>query len=217
MTEPVKRRRGYSSQRRQEQARETRARILDAARRLFTARGFAGATIAAIAEEAGTAPETVYQGFGNKRTLLAELVRSAVRGDDPAPILDQPGPRAVDEESDPAAQLRLFAVDVAKRLERAGELMRVLGDAARSDPKLAALHRELHEARQRNLRVLVESVGRNATLRTGDREAAETVWALASPELHTLLTTTAGWSRKRYTAWLADALTRLLILPPDSA
>ena len=211
MTEPVKPRRTYRSRRRKEQAEETRARILEAAQGLFVERGYAGATIAAIAAEAGTAQETVYQAFGNKRALLAELVQRAVRGDDPAPILEQPGPIAVNRSADPTEQLRLFAEDVAKRLERAGPLMQVLADAGHGDPDLAALHQRFHQARRRNLRLFADALAANAPLRVGLPQAADTVWALASPELHTLLTQTAGWSRKRYTVWLADTLMHALV------
>lgn len=215
MSTPDKPRRPYRSQRRQEGAQETRARILDAAQRLLVERGYAGATVAAIAEEAGTAPETVYQAFGNKRTLLAELVRRAVRGDDPAPVLDQAGPREVNESNDPAAQLRLFALDIAKRLERVGPLMGVLADAARSDPELAASYRGFQKARRRNLSVFVDALAANAPLRTTPEEAADTVWSLASPELYTLLTQVAGWSRKRYATWLAESLAALLLDQPN--
>ncbi len=211
MTSPVEPRRAYRSQRRQEQAQETRTRILDAAQELLVERGFSGATVSAIARAAGTAPETVYQAFGNKRAVLAELVQRAVRGDERTPILEQAGPRAVQESGEVREQLRLFAGDIAGRLERAGPLMRVLADAAQTDPELAALYRQFHQARQRNLRVFVDALAANTALRTSPREAGETVWALASPELHTLLTETAGWSRKRYTTWLEDALGALLV------
>jgi AcrR family transcriptional regulator len=211
MTEPVKPRRAYRSQRRREQAEETRGRILAAAQRLLVERGFAGATVAAIAEEAGTAQETVYQAFGNKRALLAELVQRAVRGEDPAPILEQPGPVAVSQSRDPAEQLRLFAEDVARRLERAGPLMQVLADAGHTDADLAALHQRFHQARRRNLRTFSDALAANASLRVGRAQAADTVWALASPELHTFLTHSAGWSRKRYAAWLADTLMNALV------
>jgi AcrR family transcriptional regulator len=209
---PAEPRRTYRSQRRQEQAQETRARILDAAQQLLVERGFAGATVSAIAKEAGTAQETVYQAFGNKRALLAELVQRAVRGDSRTPVLEQPGPSAVHQSSDVAEQLRLFAADIARRLERAAPLMRVLADAAQTDSELAALYRGFQQARQRNLRVFVDSLAANAELRTSPCEAAETVWALASPELHTLLTQTAGWSRKRYTVWLADTLAQAVLV-----
>ncbi|HXD69736.1 MAG TPA: TetR family transcriptional regulator, partial [Gaiellales bacterium] len=78
-------RRPYRSERRREQARETRRRMLEAAGTLLAARGYAGTTIAAVAAEAGVAPETVYAAFRNKRTLVGELVRTAVRGDGSAP------------------------------------------------------------------------------------------------------------------------------------
>jgi AcrR family transcriptional regulator len=214
MSKPGNQRRSYRSPRRQEGAQETRARILDAAQRLLVERGYAGATVAAIAEEAGTAPETVYQAFGNKRTLLAELVRRAVRGDDPAPVLDQAGPREVNESTDPAEQLRLFALDIAKRLDRVGPLMGVLADAARSDAELAATYRGFQKARRKNLRVFVDALAANAPLRTTPDEAADTVWTLASPELYTLLTQVAGWSRKRYAAWLSESLAALLLIAP---
>lgn len=215
MSEPNKPRRSYRSPRRQEGAQETRARILDAAQRLLVERGFAGATVAAIAEEAGTAPETIYQAFGNKRTLLAELVSRAVRGDDPAPVLDQRGPREINANDDPVEQLRLFALDIAKRLERAGPLMGVLADAARSEPELATSYREFQRARRRNLGVFVDALAANAPLRATPEEAVDTVWSLASPELHTLLTQVAGWSRKRYAAWLAESLAALLLDQPN--
>ena len=65
------------------------------------------ASIAAIAAEAQVSEETVYARFRNKRTLLGELVRSAVRGDDSAPVPEQQGPRAIATATDQHEQLRL--------------------------------------------------------------------------------------------------------------
>ena len=42
-------------------------------------------------------------------------------------------------------------------------------------------------------------------------EAQRTGLALASPELHQLLTGTRGWTRERYCDWLADSLGALLL------
>lgn len=77
---------------RREQAEQTRERVLGAAARLFEQRGYEGASIAAIAEQARVSQVTIYARFQNKRTLLGELVHRAVRGDDPAPVLEQAGP-----------------------------------------------------------------------------------------------------------------------------
>ncbi len=52
----------------------TRERIREAAQRQFTERGYAGATMRSIAEEAGVDAALVVHFFGNKPTLLAESV-----------------------------------------------------------------------------------------------------------------------------------------------
>lgn len=60
MPEKVKTRRKYYSPLRAGQAEQTRRRILKAGFRLFVDRGYAETTIAAVAEEAGVSPETIY-------------------------------------------------------------------------------------------------------------------------------------------------------------
>ncbi len=55
--------------------------------------------------------------------MLGELVRRAVRGEDPAPVPEQLGPRAIMAASDQREQLRLFAADIVLRLERAAPPM----------------------------------------------------------------------------------------------
>ena len=211
MTEPVTPRRRYRSERRRAAAQETRVAILEAARRCFLERGYAGATIASIAAEAGTAAETVYATFGSKVALLEALVRGAARGDEETEILEQAGPARVSAATDQREQLRLLALDISERLDRVGPLLVVLAAAARSDPALAELHRRLHEARLSNLRTIPTSLARNGRLRIDDEAAAETIWALASPDLYTLLTESRGWPREQYATWLADALGAILL------
>jgi AcrR family transcriptional regulator len=211
MPENVKPRRAYRSDRRREQAAETRGRVLEAAATLFRERGFESATIAAIAAEAGVAPETVYAGFRNKRTLLGELVRSAVRGGDGPPVPQQAGPRAIHAVTDQREQLRLFAADISRRLERVGPLVEVLSTASRTDPELAELLAKLHGERLENLRIFVGALAANGPLRVEPEAALDAVWALASPDLHRLLTATRGWTRERYCDWLAESLAVLLL------
>jgi AcrR family transcriptional regulator len=62
--------RSYTSALRTEQARLTRQRIIDAARELFVARGYARTTVADIARAADGSPETVYALFDGKYGLL---------------------------------------------------------------------------------------------------------------------------------------------------
>lgn len=206
----VKRRR-YQSTRRQEQAEETRQKVLAAAARLFRERGYEGASIAAIAGAAGVSEETIYGRFRNKRALVGELLAGAVRGSDPRPVPEQEGPRALAVATDQREQLRIFAADISVRLERAAPLLAVVAGAARAEPELAELVARAHADRLANLRVVVDALARNGTLRVPKKEAAETVWALTSPELHQLLVHERGWSRTRYRDWLADSLAALLL------
>ncbi len=52
----------------------TRARLLDAAAKVYAARGFAGATLDDVAEEAGLTKGAVYGHFGSKDNLLVALM-----------------------------------------------------------------------------------------------------------------------------------------------
>jgi AcrR family transcriptional regulator len=210
MSRPVKRR-AYRSEHRRELAEQTRTRVLDAAAEAFEERGYGATSIAAVAAAAGVSPETIYVRFGNKRTLLAELVQGAVRGDDPAPVLEQPAFKAVVAATGQREQLRLFAADIVLRLERAAPLLAVVSEASRSEPELGVLLEQLHRGRLKNFQALVKALVQRGPLRVSTTEAAETIWALTSPELHQSLTRIRGWTRKRYTGWLADSLAELLL------
>src|SRR5690349_23798096 len=211
MSDDVKPRRRYRSDRRREQAEQTRGRILDAAAELFTGQGFAGTSVAAIAARAGVSAETIYQAFGSKPAVLDAVVRRAARLGEGAPITQQAGPQAVATEPDQREQLRLFADDVVRRLERVGPLMVVVDAAAASEPAIAELQRGLDRARRAGLAEFVDALARRGRLARDRDEAIDTVWALASPDLQQLLMRRRGWSRKAYAAWLAESLERLLL------
>jgi TetR/AcrR family transcriptional regulator, transcriptional repressor of bet genes len=55
-----------------------RAQIVAAFARVLAAHGYAGATVAAIAAEAGVAPGLVHHHFENKDELLGALLRTLV-------------------------------------------------------------------------------------------------------------------------------------------
>jgi AcrR family transcriptional regulator len=203
--------RPYRSERRRAQAEQTRSLILDAAEELFVEKGYTGTSMAAIAGKAGVSPESVYGHFGSKRVLLGGLFRRAVRGADPVPVPEQAVPRSLASITDQGRQLRLFAADVAPRIERGGPLIGVLACAARGDAELAGLLATLHADRMRNLHVLADALAANGPLRLPAEEAVETVWALTSPELYELLVRERGWTRQQYEEWLAAGLARLLL------
>jgi AcrR family transcriptional regulator len=213
--ESAKRR--YDSTRRQARARETRERILEAARRLFTTRGYAGTTMEALAQEADVAVETVYASFQSKRTVLARLIDRQVLGDDaPEPILERAAPQRVRLEPDQRRQIALFAADMTGIMERVGPLFGVLRAAAVTEPNIAELLQGLLATRRANLIQFAGWVAEHGPLRAGltVEDAGTAAWALSSAEMHHLLTVDAGWSPERFAAWLGDTLIATL-LPPE--
>jgi AcrR family transcriptional regulator len=64
--------------RRAEQVERNRAVVLDAARRVFLDRGYGGATVDAIAEEAGFSKGVVYSQFGSKADMFMALLEQRI-------------------------------------------------------------------------------------------------------------------------------------------
>src|SRR6478672_5196690 len=158
MDESAKKR-TYNSPRRQEQARETRQRILNAAQRLFLSEGYVVATLPAVAREAGVSPATITVAFGTKLALLNALVRSEVRGDEePTPVVERSWWQEMLAEPDPVRQLTLFAAISGRIHGRTTDIAEIVRGAAAVDPELAAWRQELGESRLQDARGVVESL-----------------------------------------------------------
>lgn len=206
--------RTYTSTRRQAQARQTRLQILEAARKLFFERGYSGATIEAIAIEAGVAPETVYAIYKNKITILKKLVDVTLVGDDaPVPLLKRPNILSNLQNDDPKDLLQTFAVDMYEIMTRMSPIFALLRSTAKNDPEIASLQQKLLTGRLGGMQVVTERIASIGPLRSGlsPAKAAATVWALSSAEVFQLLTVDLGWEKERYAAWLSDSLIRLLL------
>jgi len=207
-------RRRYESTLRQEQARHTRARILDAAQKLFSERGYANTSMDAIAKGAGVATDTVYATFQSKPGLLHRLLDVRVGGDDePVELLERAGPQAVKREPSQRRQLEAFASDVAGIQERVRPVDDIMRGAAAVDSEIAAFRTRMHESRLDNMRQFASWVASKGPLRDGLSvdDAATIVWTLASPEVHRLLRAERGWTADRYRNWLAATLIRTLL------
>lgn len=122
---------------RAEQQAETRAALIEAARRLFLERGFAGTSVEAIAAGAGFTRGAFYSNFESKEELLTELIRDrgyrryaeiAVEGLDPS---HQPTARELGE--------RLAAIQTHPDLEWIFPLWFELIAQARRDDDLREL------------------------------------------------------------------------------
>ena len=198
----------------QARTRRTRAAVVDAARALFLERGYAGTTIEAISERSDTPQATVYRLFASKLGILKAVLDVSIVGDDDAvAMLDRPHVRALIADRDPKNQLTGFAALLRGLLSRAAPMHRILSDAARSDEEAAALLAEIARQRQEGQRRIARSLARSRALRPGlrERDAADIIHALASPEVYGLLVIDRGWSAERYEDWLRDLLVDQLL------
>jgi AcrR family transcriptional regulator len=218
MSEGVKPRRRYDSRRRQAQAAQTRRDILAAAHELFLRRGYAGTTLAAIAEAAGVVVETVYRAYGSKAGLFKAVVEAAVAGGvarAERPPDQRPAIQAVIAETDPRRQLELYTATQPGIHARAGPLLRVLVEAAAAEPELAEVSRQLEAQRLAGMGSFAQLLADRGALRPGlpVEEARDVLWTLNAHAVHDLLVVQRGWSPERYRDWLADTLARALL--PD--
>lgn len=214
MSENPTQKRTYNSIRRRQQANQTRMAILEAARKLFTERGYASATIEAIAEEAGVAADTIYAVFGNKPSILRSLVQVTLVGDDrPVPLLERPYVQENIQAVDQRNMIRGFARDMYQIMGRMSPMFHLLRSAASADTDIAEMLNKLLAERLRNMSFLLDHLRRLGPLREMPikNQANVTVWSLSSGEMYDLLIHDLGWDEEQYVAWLCDALERLLL------
>jgi AcrR family transcriptional regulator len=216
MASNVKPRRAYNSPLRADQAQQTRRRILEAARELFGERGYAGTTVAAVAEAAGVSPETVYLSAGSKRGLLEG-------------VMDITGPHESVAEDEqwwgrvaglPTATERLdsmveYSCRIMARTQRVHAIIRGAADkeAFAADLGLRLLQERLANQTDRIRRYV------GGELRPGlsVAEAGQRYCALASPDLYHLLVGEMGWTPDHFRRWLAELVRTDLLGPAAGA
>lgn len=211
MSDPVKR--PYRSARREEQARETRARIREAATALFIERGYTGTSIAAVAEAAGVAPQTVYVVFGNKAGLLSEAIDVALAGDDrPVPLAER-APWSEKPTSPAETVADEFARAATDVLDRAGRLIQVADVAAQQDQSLVPMWIGGHQGRLADLRQVAEGFAEAGLLSEGIEvaTAAELLWVLTSPDTFRSATAILGWTSGQFERWLSTTVLTTLL------
>jgi AcrR family transcriptional regulator len=216
MVEPVKR--PYASTRRQEQARETRLRIVSAARDLFVTTGYGRTTIADIARSAGVAVETVYAAFGTKPALLRQVWFVGFRGDDEdVRLLHRPEIRAVLAEPDLATRLRAHAAVMTPVFRRIAPLLVALRGAAGSEPEAAAMLAEFDEQRLDAAEHYARAAADTGQLGVSVTECRDVLAATMDGALWQRLVAESGWSDERFAAWLGRTWTLALRVAADPA
>jgi AcrR family transcriptional regulator len=191
---------------RQLQAQMTRDRIVAAARQLMTERGWAGATVEAIAKGAGVATPTVYAAFGNKRSILTGMREAMVRDAKIAELMEEAAaePRA-------RRRLGLWATLVRQQMETSYDVIAIHREAARSDPDVARSYRRVLDNRAKVFSEFVEGLREELAPGVDVGTATDLLWALSTEGLWQELTVERGWSPERFERWLAGTLVHQML------
>lgn len=193
---------------------ETRARLLAAADALFREQGYAATTVAAIATRAEVSLQTLYLAWGSKRALLlAAGNAAAVAADSPIEPAEWHtkirAELAVDIGDDPTAAEYISAIArlFTRVAGRAGPYWRMLQLAASTDPDLKTDWDVVIAGRRQTMTAVAAGLpqrGRRPGLT--HQTVADTLWALASPEMFHLLSTDGDYTPTSFAAWLERTL-----------
>jgi AcrR family transcriptional regulator len=165
----------------------------------------------------GRPSATVYRLFSSKLGILRALLDVSIAGDDEAASLqDRAGTRVLFADTDPVRQLSGFAGICRQINARSAPVYRILLSASGADPEAAALLAEYTRQRQEGQGQIASSLARPGALRQEltERDAADIIHALMSPEVYRLLVDERAWPPGRYERWLKDILIDQLLAPP---
>lgn len=194
---------------RTQKAAETRRGILEAARDLFVDQGYGATNMQEVAARAGVAVQTVYFVFGNKRSLLKELVDVTIAGDDePVATMNRPWFRDALAAATADDQLRAHVRGTRQVLERVAEITKMVATAAATDAEVAQLWPQGGNPRFEVHTVAAEALVAKPGARAGVPSAvvADLLYGLLSSELFLLFVRDRGWSPERWEQWTYDTL-----------
>lgn len=205
--------RPYRSAMRDRQARETRRAVVEAARDLFVAHGYAATSIDDIAGAAQVARRTIYA-VGGKPALLKLAYDTALAGDhEEIAVADRPGIQRIIAEPDPVAGLHMYVDHALAIGARAGSI-HVAMRAAAGDEQVRELYDGYQERRADVARrVIAFLAGRGAPIRDPDT-AADVLWLLIDPGLYHAFVHDRGWPAERMAAWLHATVAGQLLGDP---
>ena len=208
--------RSYTSPVREDQARQTRKRIVDAGAALFAERGYGATTIDAIAQAAGVSRKTVFDSVGGKANLMKLAYDFAITGDDaPIPLMDRPRIAELMAEREPAAMIAGHASLVTEVGSRIAAIYCALEQAAGTDAEARALYQALVRQRRTSMDIPAQLLAEAGAGRPGltQTQAADLLWVYSDPALYDKLVGQQGWSAKQFEEWLRRTLEHQLLEP----
>jgi AcrR family transcriptional regulator len=212
LPKPVKR--SYDSSRRQEQARQTRRAVLQAAHDLFVEHGYGRTTIAEIAASAGVSPETIYAAFKNKATLLHRVWDVTIGGDDEDVVFHERAEiQAVRAEPDLARRLEMHARMFTRTARRITPFVLAVQAAAGSEPSAAEMLTEIGRQRYAGMGVMAAEAAKTGQLAVSEEECHDVMWAFTDGTLWYRLVMQRGWTDERFAEWLGRTWVATLVRP----
>jgi TetR/AcrR family transcriptional regulator of autoinduction and epiphytic fitness len=210
----VKRR--YESAHRQEQARQTRQAILNAAAALFVDPGYAATPLTAVAAKSGVAIQTVYKVFGSKQALLSALVDVTVAGDDqPVPLPEREFVADIAALTGARAKLRRYAQHLVEVHARQAQVVLALAAAATADPEAASIWQKNVDDRRRGMAMFAAELASTGELRPDHTvdTAADVLWLAMDVRNYDWLVRRRDWSAERFQTWYVDTVAAALLAP----
>ncbi|MBT2532918.1 TetR/AcrR family transcriptional regulator [Arthrobacter sp. ISL-48] len=210
--ENVKSKRRYNSTGRLEQARQNRDAILRAAERQLGERGYASATVAAIAAEAGVSVETVYKAFGGKAGVVRALYERDLAGAGSVPAYERSDAMR-ERESHPRTVMREWGFLTAEVASLVTPIRLLMRAAAVTDQEMASLLADIEDERLKRMRHHARYLKDRGYLREGVSvgEATDILWVCSSAELYELLVLKRGWSLPRFAQYVTHYMTASLL------
>jgi AcrR family transcriptional regulator len=197
--------------RREQYALTTKRAIVDAARKLFSVRGYFATTVDDIAAEAEVAPATVYSSTGGKQGLLSEMIR-----------LWQSDPRigsTMDElRSSSGAGAIIDRLSSATRQirEEWADVIAILLTTAPHDQGVAAQLSVPTVSYRNAVNEVAQRLADLGALRDGVdvAQAGDILWFYFGYGALSMLHDEIGWTYDRAELWLASQAKRDLLAPP---
>jgi AcrR family transcriptional regulator len=190
-------------------AKATHWRIVKAAYGLFCAEGYAGTTMAQIAEAAGVAVQSVYFTFHTKAALLSRTYDFAVMGEEEPQIPQrQAWYQAMTAEPDVTLALRHFVSGVGEITRRVTPLSLAAQVAADGDPDTARVM-AFHDGMQADAyREVVKLLTTKADLRPGLslEHGTDLLLLYAGTDVYHVMVEMRGWSHDEFLNWTVVAL-----------
>jgi AcrR family transcriptional regulator len=190
---------------RRERAKATHWKIIKAAYQSFCERGYAGTTMAHVAERAGVAVQTVYFVFHTKAELLSRAYDFAVMGEgEPRIPEEQAWYQEMAAEPDVNAALRHLMAGTGDIVRRVTPLYLVARANTESDEEIARVQ-TFHETwRAEGYRAMLDVLRMKAPLRVGlsPERANHLLLLYAGPDVYHVLVDVYRWTHEDLVDWV---------------